>query len=316
MFIDEASIILKAGHGGPGKVSFAPRFKGGPDGGNGGKGGDLYIKATSDLTALRLYTHTKTIDAPSGQPGSSNKKFGHDGEDKTILLPVGSILTDQDTGEIIELTSPDQTFLVCKGGKGGKGNFELRSSTRTTPMYAQPGLEGQSRHFKISLKLIAQFGLIGLPNAGKSSLLNELTKANVKTANYPFTTLEPNLGVLNQKIIADIPGLIEGASIGKGLGIKFLKHIEKTKVLLHCVSADSENIDQNYQIVRNELTKYNEKLLDKKEIVLITKTDLVDPKTLKSQLTKIKKLNKKVLTVSIHDWDSLELLKKQLHQIS
>jgi len=313
MFVDEVDLTLSGGHGGPGKVSFGPAMRSGPDGGNGGKGGDLYIKTTTDLTVLRVYTRNKAISAENGQPGGSNKKYGLDGIDKQILVPVGSLIRDLNTGEEIELNEPDQRVLFAKGGLGGRGNFEFRSSTNTTPEYAQPGLDGVLKKVKVILRLIADYGLIGLPNAGKSSLLNELTNAQAKIANYPFTTLEPNLGVFNDKIIADIPGLIEGASEGKGLGIKFLKHIEKVVILLHCVSAESEDPVGDYQTVRKELGEFNPELLQKKEIVLLTKTDLVDPKQIKAAVAKLKKLNKNILPVSIHDYDQLQDLISQLN---
>ncbi|KKQ80465.1 MAG: GTPase obg [Candidatus Daviesbacteria bacterium GW2011_GWA1_38_7] len=314
MFIDEAEVVLKAGHGGVGRASFSTlHLKAGPDGGNGGKGGDVYIRATSDLTALRNFTHTKIIAAEDGEQGGKNRKSGHDGKDIEIILPVGSGLTDIETGEEIELTEPSQRVLVCKGGIGGKGNFELRSPRRTTPKFAQKGLPGDIKAFKINLKLIANFGLIGLPNAGKSSLLNELTRASAKTADYPFTTLEPNLGVCVSKILADIPGLIEGASEGRGLGIKFLKHIEKTSNLLHCITANSQDLLNDYEVVRNELKKYNPALLDKKETILITKTDLVDKETLKEVVKSLKKLKKDILPVSVYDYDSIQKLKETLN---
>ncbi len=312
MFTDEVEIILKAGHGGAGKVSFYPGEKSGPDGGNGGKGGDIYLRATSDLTALKRFTHNKLIEAENGQPGSSNRKFGRDGQDREVVIPVGSVLKDKETGEQWELETPDQVMLISKGGKGGRGNYEFKSPRKTTPMYAQPGLEGEKRYLKVELKLIAQFGLIGLPNAGKSSLLNELTMANVRVANYPFTTLEPSLAVFNKKIIADIPGLIEGAHQGKGLGIKFLKHIEKVSVLLHCISVESADLKKDYKTIRDELKEYNSELLAKKEIILLTKSDLVSKEELKQKLAIFKKMKKEVYPISIHDWDSLELLKNQL----
>lgn len=312
MFVDDADIILKAGHGGPGKVSFFPGEKSGPDGGNGGRGGDVYVKATTDLMALQQYTYKKTISAGNGEPGGRNTSFGENGKDIEILMPVGTLITDKDTGEEFEITDRNQRFLICKGGLGGRGNAEFKSSVRTTPKFAQPGLPGQERKLHLNLRLIAEFGLIGLPNAGKSSLLNELTKANAKVANYPFTTLEPNLGVLDGKILADIPGLIEGASDGKGLGIKFLKHIEKTSKLLHCITAESDDLLRDYQIVRNELEKFSPELKEKEEIILITKSDLVDKKELEKKEKSLKKTKKKILIVSIHDWDSLESLKKAL----
>lgn len=308
MLVDEVTITLKAGHGGPGKVSFYPGMKSGPDGGNGGKGADIYVEATSDLTVLKRYLNKKVIEATNGKAGMNNRKFGRDGEDVVLYMPVGAVLYQKGTDRVIELTYPGEKVLVCRGGYGGKGNFEFKSSTNTTPEYAQPGLPGEEKHFKIILKLIADYGLIGFPNAGKSSLLNELTAANAKIGAYPFTTLEANLGVLNDKILADIPGLIEGASQGKGLGHKFLRHIEKTKKLLHCIPADSEDIENSYKTIRSELGQYNAELLDKEEIILVTKVDTVDIKRKKEVEKVVKKLNKNYLFVSIYDYDSIKQL--------
>lgn len=314
MFVDEADIVLRAGHGGAGKVSFFPGLKSGPDGGNGGKGADIYVRATTDITVLRQFTTKRVITAQNGEAGQSNRKFGKDGKDTVVLLPIGSVIKNQLDNQAIELTKPDEKILICKGGLGGRGNFEFKSSRKTTPMYAQPGLPGEEKHLQIVLKLIADFGLIGLPNAGKSSLLNALTKTDVKTAAYPFTTLEPNLGVLDKKIFADIPGLIEGASSGKGLGIKFLKHIEKTDILLHCIAADSPDVRFDYQTVINELKAFSENLVKKSQIILLTKSDLVTKQQLKEALSKLKTFKHKIIAVSIHDWDSLEALKQVLFQ--
>lgn len=312
MLIDEVNIKLMAGHGGAGKVSFNPGRYGGPSGGNGGKGGNIYAKVTSDLTALSQFAQKTEFEAENGEAGGSNKKSGHAADDLTFEFPIGSVLIDDETGEVIELDHLDKTVLLCLGGLGGKGNFEFRSSTNTTPRYAQPGQEGQVRKFNVILKLIADFGLVGLPNAGKSSLLNELTRADVKVASYPFTTLEPNLGAINGKIIADIPGLIEGAHSGKGLGIKFLKHIEKVSVILHCISAESDDLSRDYKTVRGELEQYDQKLTQKPEIIILTKTDLIDTKTLDQKLLELAALKRKVIPVSIHDFESLEKLKQIL----
>lgn len=313
MLIDEAHIIFKGGHGGPGRVSFYPGETSGPDGGNGGRGGDVYIVATSDLTALRPFTTKKVKAAENGEMGGKNLSFGSDGKDIEVILPVGTVLTDQNTGKIVELTKPGERILFAKGGLGGRGNAEFKSSRRTTPKFAQPGLPGEEKDCIVELKLIADFGLIGLPNAGKSSLLNELTSANVKVANYPFTTLEPNLGALeNNKIIADIPGLIEGAHTGKGLGIKFLKHIEKVGILLHCISADSEDVLHDYHTIYNELNEYKEELISKKEIIILTKSDMTSEKELKEKIKQLKKLKKEIVPASIYDYDSIQNLKKNL----
>lgn len=312
MLIDEVEIILRAGHGGPGRVSFNPGKKGGPNGGNGGKGGDIYISVTSDLRALNQFSKTKTKEAENGEMGGIFQQSGKDGKDLGIVMPLGTELIDLQTGEIFELDNLGKRILICKGGLGGRGNFEFKSSRKTTPMYAQKGLPGEERNLKVDLKFIADFGLIGLPNAGKSSLLNELTNANVKTADYPFTTLEANLGMYSGRVIADIPGLIEGASVGRGLGIKFLKHIERVKLLLHCVPADSEDIDKDYETVRKELEKYNKELLSKEEIIILTKSDLIETDEIKQKIHKLKKFKKKIIPVSIHDWDSLKELEKSL----
>lgn len=312
MLIDEVDITLKAGHGGAGKVSFYPKEKAGPDGGNGGRGGDIYIKTTSDLTALNQFTKNKIIEAGRGEPGGNFCKFGSDGRDIEISMPVGTVLTDKLSGDVLELNQVGEKILVCKGGIGGRGNAELKSARRTTPMYAQKGMPGQERELQVILKLIADFGLIGLPNSGKSSLLNELTAASAKVADYPFTTLEPNLGVINRRIIADIPGLIEGAAEGKGLGIKFLKHIEKVGLLLHTVAVDSEDVVGDYLAVIHELEKYNPELTQKKEIILLTKSDLAEKSQVEDASKKLKKFKKQILPVSIYDFESIENLKKLL----
>ncbi len=314
MLIDEVEIILKAGHGGAGKVSFNPGQKAGPNGGNGGRGGDIYITVTSDLRALNQFSKTQLKEAENGETGDNFQKSGRDGKDLELEMPIGTGLTDLQTKEKFMLDALNARMLICKGGIGGQGNFALKSSRNTSPKYAQRGRSGQERNLKVELKFIADFGLIGLPNAGKSSLLNELTAANAKIADYPFTTLEPNLGVWRGRVIADIPGLIEGASEGKGLGIKFLKHIEKVKLLLHAVPADSENILKDYQVVRKELENYNPELIEKPEIIILTKTDLVDKKQIKEKINQLKKFKKKLIPVSIHDWDSLKELEKSLER--
>ena len=312
MLIDDVSIEVTAGHGGAGKVSFGKGMRSGPDGGNGGKGGNAYITVTSNLFALNQFSRNKHIRAEDGQAGGVNRKSGRDGKDIELKLPVGSILTDLESGQEIELTDLNQKILICRGGLGGRGNFELRSSRNTTPMRAQKGLPGETKQFKILLKFLAHYGLIGLPNAGKSSILNELTNAKARTSNYSFTTLEPNLGDFNGNIIADIPGLIEGAAEGKGLGMKFLKHIEKVELLLHCISLESENVETDYKIITRELEKFSPKLLEKKRIILLTKTDLVTTGTVKKQISKLKKFKHPIIAVSIHDYESMQELHKQL----
>lgn len=311
MLTDEVEINIAGGHGGPGKASFFKKGRG-PDGGNGGKGGDLFVKTTTNIYALNRFASQREFFAEDGHAGMSNKKSGHDGNDLTITVPIGTDLIDLDTQEIFSLDLPNEEIKICKGGIGGLGNAELKSARMTTPIHAQHGLPGQHRHLKCILKLLANFGLIGLPSSGKSSLLNALTSANAKVGDYPFTTLEPNLGALGNKIIADIPGLIEGASLGRGLGTRFLKHIEKVPVLLHCLPADSQNLKEDYKTIREELGKYNPTLLEKKEILIITKTDLVSKEELKKIIQTVKKINKNVIPVSILDEKSLEKLKQVL----
>lgn len=307
MLIDEVDIVVKPGHGGPGKVSFRGKKGGGPDGGNGGKGGDIFAEVTSDLYALNRYVSKKVLAASNGEAGGNNEKSGADAGDLILIMPIGTFITDQE-GEEIELDELNKKVLLAKGGLGGKGNAFFKSPRNTTPRYAQPGLRGEEKKLNLKLKLIADFGLIGLPNAGKSSILNELTNATAKIGDYPFTTLEPNLGMLNNKVLADIPGLIEGASEGKGLGHKFLKHIEKVKLLLHCISSESEDSIKDYKIIQKELKEYNPLLLEKQEIILLTKSDLTDEKDLEKKLKSLAKTKKQIIPVSIHNWDSLQLL--------
>lgn len=306
MFIDEVEITLKAGDGGNGKVSFFPGKKSGPDGGDGGNGGDLYIQTNKHISNLNQFINKQTISAEDGKSGGSNNKTGAGGQNLTLEVPVGCLLQDQNHSEKIELQ--EKALLVCKGGNGGRGNAYFKSASNTTPVIAEKGEQGQEKRVKIILRLIADFGLIGLPNTGKSSLLNELTNANAKVGSYPFTTLQPNLGVIKGKVIADIPGLIEGASQGKGLGIGFLKHIEKVNLLLHCISTDSANILQNYESVMQELEKFNPQLCKKKQVILLTKSDLFNSKEISKKVSSLKKLQTTVLPISIYDPESLNKL--------
>jgi GTP-binding protein len=302
MLIDTAEVIFKGGHGGPGITSFGKKEHSGPDGGNGGRGGDIYVTATSDLTLLNQFSRKTLFIAGNGENGGKNKMDGLAGRDLEIYLPFGTSIIDKESGRTIyELDKIGDRKRICVGGLGGNGNFEFRSSIKQAPRYHQPGLDGDEKKLILSLKLIADFGLIGLPNSGKSSLLNELTRAHAKVANYPFTTLSPNLGVCDGKFLADIPGLIEGASLGRGLGIRFLKHIEKISVILHCISSESTDILKDYETVRTEMGKYSPELLKKKEVIVITKSDLT------KKLAKLPK-NKEVLLVSIYDPDSIEKL--------
>lgn len=311
MLIDIAEAVFKGGHGGAGVVSFGKMKRSGPDGGNGGRGGDIYVQATSDITLLNQFSQKTFFSAGNGFSGGKSRKTGLNGTDLEILLPVGTSLIDKKTGEtVLELNEIGERILLCAGGKGGRGNWEFRSSRRQAPEISQPGLPGEEKKLILSLKLIADFGLIGLPNAGKSSLLNELTNAKAKIADYPFTTLSPNIGVFDGKFLTDIPGLIEGAFKGKGWGIRFLKHIEKVSVILHCISSDSRDAIKDYKTVRSEMGKFNPKLLKKTEVILLTKSDLVDKKTLEKDIKKLKEKSDFITGVSIYDWESIEKLKK------
>lgn len=313
MLIDDVKIKLFAGHGGKGDVSFssAKNVKG-PTGGNGGNGGSIYFEGVADISALQQFRYKKEIYAKNGGYGRPRLKDGENAQYLILKVPLGTVVHNTENNTSYEILEAGKKFLAVKGGIGGKGNFLFRSSRNTTPMQSQPGLPGENAELRLELKFIADVGFIGLPNVGKSSLLNELTNTKSKVANYHFTTLEPNLGMYYNLILADIPGLIEGASKGKGLGIKFLRHIERTKVLFHFIATDSENPVEDYKTVRKELGKYNKKLLEKQEYLFISKTDLADEKKLKKISNDLKKLNPSVTLISIYDDSSLEAVKKIL----
>lgn len=314
MLVDEIKIKVTAGKGGDGVVAFSRnKMELGPTGGRGGDGGNIHLEGVSDLGALNQLKHTKVFKAGDGKSGSRKRGPGEEGQDLVIKVPVGTIIHNRAAKTEKEIIKIGQRITVARGGWGGHGNFHFRSSTNTSPKEFELGQKGQSFQLELELKLIADVGLVGLPNAGKSSLINELTRAQSKVANYPFTTLEPNLGAYYDLILADIPGLIEGASGGKGLGIKFLKHVERTKVLFHLVSAESEDPDRDYKIIRKELGAYNETLLEKDEYLFLSKTDLIPAGDVSKKLAKLKKLNPSVLLLSIHDWESIERVKKILN---
>lgn len=315
MLIDDITITVEAGKGGDGSISFRKeKFipRGGPDGGNGGWGGSVYVVGVNDISALQTFRFKKEIKAQAGEAGRGKKQFGARGEDIELRIPVGSIITDTLTGDIWEITSVGEQYLVARGGRGGRGNHEFKTSTDKTPYHAEPGRPGKFRTLHINLHFIADVGLIGLPSAGKSSLLNALTNAEVKVGDYPFTTLEPHLGMLERTVIADIPGLIEGAHSGKGLGVKFLKHIEKTSLLVHCIDGTSQDVHADYKTIRKELEQYNPHLISKEEIILVTKTDLLTEKEIKEKVKKLSEFGSKVLTCSIIDDESLATLKKAI----
>ncbi|KKR08116.1 MAG: GTPase obg [Parcubacteria group bacterium GW2011_GWC1_39_29] len=316
MLVDELKIKVVAGKGGDGTVSFNKnKMSLGPTGAKGGNGGSIYLEGISDIGALTRLKSRKSFKAEDGKVGGRQYNDGVTGKDLIIEVPVGTIAINISTKNEIEVTKIGEKVLIAKGGRGGHGNFHFRSSTNTSPKEFQVGTPGEKINYRLELKLIADVGLLGMPNVGKSSLINELTRAKSKVANYAFTTLEPHLGSYYGLIIADIPGIIEGASSGKGLGIKFLKHIERTSVLFHLISAESENPITDYEIMRAELGAYKEELLDKKEYLFISKSDMVKPTDLKKMIAKLKKLNKNILPLSIHDWDSLEAVHKILNGI-
>jgi GTP-binding protein len=316
MFIDEVKIEVKGGKGGNGKVHFdTSKFGQGPDGGDGGDGGGVFVVGVSNLGALSQFRFKKEFHAEDGQYGMVQKKHGRNGEDVFLRVPVGTIVHNLTTGLQEEVLQVDQKIEIASGGIGGRGNFEFRSSTNTTPKEAEEGKEGDDFEILLELQLIAAVGFIGLPNVGKSSMLNELTAASAKVANYKFTTLEPNLGVLDELIIADIPGLIEGASEGRGLGHKFLRHIKRTKILIHFLSAESDDLKRDYETVKKELENYDPELKKKEKYIFLSKYDVLKKEELDEKLKELKKISKNILPVSIYDPDSIENVRMLLHKL-
>jgi GTPase len=294
MFIDYTEISVKAGNGGNGAVAFRREKyvpKGGPSGGNGGKGGDIIVEAHHNLFTLLDFRYKKHYKADKGDMGGSSLKDGKSGKDIIIKVPVGTIIKDAESKKILfDMDENGKQVILAKGGKGGKGNSNFATSTRQAPRFAEKGKPGEELKVILELKLIADVGLVGFPNAGKSTLISTISAARPKIADYPFTTLEPNLGIVQYKdfqsfTVADIPGIIEGAHEGKGLGIKFLRHIERTKILLFLIDITSENYQKDYSVLYNELKSYSPALAKKTKIAALSKSDLIEEKDLK----KIKK---------------------------
>ena len=284
-FVDYVKIYCRSGKGGRGSTHFRREKyipKGGPDGGDGGRGGDIYIRANENYWTLLHLRYQRHVIATNGGSGSGNRSTGSDGEDQVIEVPVGTVVYDALTGEfIMDLNRHGQQELLVKGGRGGKGNTFFKTSTNQAPRYAQPGEPSKELTVILQLKMLADVGLVGLPNAGKSTLLSVLTAAKPKIANYPFTTLEPNLGMVRYRddrsfVMADIPGIIEGAAEGRGLGLRFLRHIERNALLLFMTPADTEHIASEYRLLLGELVKYNTELTEKRKVLCITKSDLID----------------------------------------
>lgn len=314
-FIDEVTISVKAGDGGNGVVRWRTdknEERGGPNGGNGGKGGDVYARAVRDVHLLSQYRTQRTWEAQRGKDGDRFSLIGETGEDLELLVPTGSIITNTTTGEQFSLLEEGTRVRLLEGGRGGRGNESFKSSTNRAPKEFTNGAPGEAADFYIEVQLIADIGLIGMPSAGKSSLLNELSRAKAKVGAYPFTTLEPNLGDSYGYIISDIPGLIEGSAHGKGLGHKFLRHIRRTKVLAHLISLENEDILGVYAMVRKELKEYDPQLLEKKEVVILTKTDMVDEAAVGRAVTELKALNPNVIALSVYDDESIKRAREVL----
>lgn len=296
MFLDYVEIEVSAGKGGDGAVAFRREKyvpKGGPAGGNGGRGGNVIIRAYHNLSTLLDFRYKRKYEAENGHPGGSSLKDGKDGKDIIIKVPVGCLVKDAASKKIIfDFDKSGQEIIIAKGGKGGKGNSNFATPTNQAPRFAEPGKPGEKKKLILELKLIADVGLVGFPNAGKSTLISKISAAKPKIADYPFTTLEPNLGIVRYKdfesfTVADIPGIIEGAHEGKGLGLKFLKHIERTKILLFLIDITSEDYQKDYNVLLNEIKRYSKKLASKTKIVSLSKADLIDEMEIK-KLKKIK----------------------------
>ena len=315
MFVDELTIYAKAGNGGDGVVRWrSEKFRpmAGPSGGDGGNGGDVYVRAVHDLNKLAQYTGNKDFLAVPGEAGMKDSCFGKNGPDMYIDVPVGSRITEIERNRTTELTVIGQTERILKGGGGGLGNEHFKSSTNQSPKESTKGHAGEAGNFLIEVRLMVDVGLVGLPNAGKSTLLNAVTNAQSRIGAYPFTTLEPHLGDMFGFIIADIPGLIEGAAEGKGLGHKFLRHVSRTKMILHLVSLDSDNPENDYYTIRKELSEYDKALAEKEEWIILTKKDLVNQDKIDSTIKALVKTENRVIVIGHDDPESYKNLRDTL----
>jgi len=322
-FIDEAIITIQSGDGGSGCVSFRrEKFipRGGPDGGDGGKGGDVVLKTTLRKRTLQHFQFKRQFKAKNGSGGQGKQKTGKNGHDLIIEIPPGTLVSNSETEQILkDLTKPDETLIAAKGGRGGQGNRRFKTSKNRTPRFSQPGEPGETLTLKLDLKLLADVGIIGLPNAGKSTLISSISSANPKIGNYPFTTLSPNLGVVQTSwgepfVVADIPGLIEGAHKGAGLGIKFLRHIERTRILVHLIDVLSIDLDDPlkvYYTINNELAMYSTGLAEKPQIVVLNKLDIPDGVESANIFKSVAK-DKKILLISAINGTGIDELKSQI----
>lgn len=323
MFVDKVKVLVTAGNGGNGIVSFRHEKyidKGGPDGGDGGNGGDVVVVASRNEDTLATFRYNKLVKAEDGQTGGKRKKHGKSGNDLAVKVPVGTVVTGLDGTVIADLTQDDQKVVIAKGGKGGFGNAHFTSSTRQAPRVAEKGEKGESHELYFELKMIADVGLVGLPNAGKSTLLSRISNAHPEIANYPFTTLTPNLGVVDvddqsSLLVADIPGLIEGASEGKGLGDEFLRHVERTSVLLHLIDVYSEDVTKAYKTIQKELNEYQVDLSKRPQIVVLTKIEGLDEDIVADLIQTLKKTVPKkseIMAISAQSGAGLANLKYKL----
>ncbi|MDP3661755.1 MAG: GTPase ObgE [bacterium] len=320
-FVDEITLRVQAGAGGDGVVRWlhekGKEFSG-PAGGNGGNGGDVYAAAVRDMSHLSVYRSNSVIAAENGKDGGNKSKHGANGVDTDVVVPIGSLLTivsGARKGRTYELLKEGERIKILFGGRGGLGNEYFKGSRNTRPKQCTPGKIGEAAEVKVELRLIADAGLIGMPNAGKSSLLNALTAAHAKVGAYKFTTLEPNLGELYGYILADIPGLIEGASEGKGLGHKFLRHIARTKIIFHCISLENEDMHHAHEIVRTELSAHSAELMTKQEIVVLTKKDIATPQVLSKAKKEFENMGIPTLVVSVLEPSSISAFKKEVVKV-